>query len=98
MVSLVDIFLTEAGPMMEAIRTAVASGEAGKLEKAAHRLKGSVSIFGAITVSQTAFELEQQGRAGDLTKTSETAARLEQLMANLQPALKQFYSELQLSR
>lgn len=98
MASLVDIFLTEAAPMMEAIRTAVTSGDTGKLEKAAHRLKGSVSIFGANTVSQTALELEKQGRVGDLTKTSETVARLGQLMASLQPALKQFQSELQLSR
>jgi HPt (histidine-containing phosphotransfer) domain-containing protein len=98
MASLVKIFLTEASPMMEAILTAVKSGDAGKLEKSAHRLKGSVSIFGANTISQTALELEKQGHDGDLTKISETAARLEQQMASLQPALKQFHSELQLSR
>jgi HPt (histidine-containing phosphotransfer) domain-containing protein len=73
----------------------VKSNDAAKLEKAAHRLKGSVSIFCANTVSQTAFELEKIGREGDLTKAAETLARLEQQMADLQPVLKQFRNELQ---
>ena len=76
MTSLLDIFFSEARSMMEAVRTAVAKRDADKLEKAAHRLKGSVSIFGANTVSQTALELEKQGRGGDITKTAETAAQL----------------------
>ena len=95
MASLLDIFFTETPPMMDAIRNSVKSCDDGKLEKAAHRLKGSVSIFCANTVSQTAFELEKIGRAGDLTKATETLTRLEQQMADLQPALKQFRNELQ---
>lgn len=98
MASLVDIFLTEAAPMMEAIRSAVANGDPGKLEKAAHRLKGSISIFGVGIVAQTAFELEQQGRNRDLTQTPETMVRLEQQMKNLQLTLQKFQSELQQSR
>jgi len=95
MASLLDIFFTETGPMMEAIRTSVKCGDPGKIEKAAHRLKGSVSIFCADTVAQTALELERIGRGGDLTKANETLAHLEQQMADLQPALKQFRNELQ---
>jgi HPt (histidine-containing phosphotransfer) domain-containing protein len=95
MVSLLDIFFTETAPMMDAIRTSVRSGDPSKLEKAAHRLKGSVSIFCANTVSQTAFELEKIGREGDITKAAETLVRLEQQIADLQPVLKQFRNELQ---
>jgi HPt (histidine-containing phosphotransfer) domain-containing protein len=95
MTSLMNIFFNEAGPMMEAIRAAVGSNDSVKLEKAAHRMKGSVSIFGAHEVSQTAFELEKIGRSGDLMQVAATLNRLEQQMTSLQPALQQFLSELQ---
>ncbi len=95
MVSLVDIFFTEAGPMMAAIRAAVSGKDAENLEKAAHRLKGSVSIFCAEAVTQAAFELEKMGRSGDLGGAAATFARVEQLMGSLEPALKQFRNELQ---
>ena len=95
MASLVDIFFVEVGPMMASIRAAVASSDAEKLEKAAHRLKGSVSIFCAHTVTQAALELEKMGRGGNLATAGETFARVEQLMTALEPALKQFRTELQ---
>ena len=95
MVSLVDIFFVEAGSMMAGIRTALANQDAEKVEKTAHRLKGSVSIFCADAVTQAAFELERIGRSGNLTNATETFGRVEQLMAALEPALKQFRAELQ---
>jgi len=97
MCSLVHIFFTQAGPMMEAIRAAVVSHDPVQLEKAAHRLKGSISIFGSHLVWQTALELEQIGQTGDFTKAGETLDQLEQHMTNLQPVLKQFHRELQTS-
>ena len=95
MANLIEIFFVESGPMMEAIRAAVASRDTGKLEKSAHRLKGSVSVFGARTVSATAFELEKMGRGGDLTNVAEFLEQLEQQITSLQPALRQFHRELQ---
>jgi len=95
--SLVDIFFKEAGPMMVTIREAVTSHDPHKLEKSAHRLKGSVSVFAAHSVSQTAFDLEKMGRASDLSQVANTLARLEQQMTALQLELKQFHLELQTS-
>ena len=92
--NLMDIFSTQAGPMLEAVRSAVSSNDPDKLEKAAHRLKGSVSIFGAHSVSQAAFELEKMGREGNLTQMTSGLSQLEQHMTNLQSALKQFRREL----
>jgi two-component system, sensor histidine kinase and response regulator len=94
MASLVDIFFAESGPMMAAIRSAVANNEPEKLEKTAHRLKGSVSIFCADAVAQVALELEKMGRNRNLACAAPAFARLEQLMSSLEPALKQFRSEL----
>lgn len=95
MSSLVDIFFTEAGPMMEAVRAAVTHSDSEKLEKAAHRLKGSISIFCAEAATLTAYEMEKMGRGGDLSKACEALARLEEQMTGLKPALKQFRTELQ---
>ena len=95
MASLVDIFFIEAAAMMEAIRAAVAGSDPGKLEKAAHRLKGSVSIFCAEDATQAALALEKIGRDGDITNAAKAFVLLERQMANLQPALKQFRDELQ---
>jgi HPt (histidine-containing phosphotransfer) domain-containing protein len=95
MASLVDIFFAEAVPMMAALRAALATNDAEKIEKAAHRLKGSVSIFCADAVTQAAFDLEKIGRSGNLANAAETFSRVEQLMAELEPALKQFRAELQ---
>jgi HPt (histidine-containing phosphotransfer) domain-containing protein len=97
LVDLIDIFFDIAGPMMEAIRAAVATNDPVKLEKAAHRLKGSVSIFGAHTVSETAFELEKMGRAGNLSRAADTLGQLEQQAIYLKLSLKQFYCELRSS-
>ena len=93
--SLVEIFMSEAGPMMAAIRSAVAETNADKLEKAAHRLKGSVSVFGAHVVTQAALDLEKIGRSQDLSNAAESLARLEPLMASFQTTLQQFCHELQ---
>jgi HPt (histidine-containing phosphotransfer) domain-containing protein len=95
MASLVDIFFTQATVMMETIRAAVASGDPGKLEEAAHRLKGSVSIFCAEDTTEAALTLEKIGRDGDIKNAAKALALLEQQMAKLQPALKQFRDELQ---
>ncbi len=93
--SLVDIYFTEVGPMLAALRTAVSNRDPEKLEKAAHRLKGSVSIFCAEAVTQAAFEPEKMGRSGDLENVAATFARVEQLVGMLEPALKQLRSEVQ---
>jgi HPt (histidine-containing phosphotransfer) domain-containing protein len=95
MCSLIDIFLEQIGGMMDAIREAIKSGNADQLEKSAHRLKGSISIFSAETATQVAFELEKTGCSGDLQHASETLARLEQQITLFKPALENFRKELQ---
>jgi two-component system sensor histidine kinase/response regulator len=97
MSSLVDIFVIEAGPMMEAIRGAVKSAHPIQLENTAHKLKGSVSIFCAEAVLQTASAMEQMGRNLDFSNVTEALAQLEQQMASLRPALQHFKNELQAS-
>lgn len=68
----------EMGPgMLEDIKTALAAGDAQRLEKTAHTLKGTASNFGAHSVVQFARELEFMGRKGSLTGAGDKLAALE---------------------
>lgn len=63
LLQLSETFLQEAPPMMEDIKDAIQKKEYEALERAAHKLKGSISIFGAHMAAGTAQELEMIGRA-----------------------------------
>lgn len=73
---LVRIFLDDYPTSISAIKDAVHKGAPQDLERAAHTLKGAVSNFGADAVVKEAFELECQGRLGDLTHANENLQRL----------------------
>jgi HPt (histidine-containing phosphotransfer) domain-containing protein len=60
---LVDTLPTQ----LEAIRSAVAAGDAVALRAAAHRLRGSLVAFGVPGAVETARTLEAMGSSGDLT-------------------------------
>ena len=51
---LAAVFLEDSPRLMAAVRQAVAEGDPGRLERAAHSLKGSVANFGARAASEAA--------------------------------------------
>ena len=70
--------LRESAPVMLAdIREAVLAGDARKVERAAHRLRGSISLFRATDAISTATALEQMGRGGDVAGALGHCDRLE---------------------
>lgn len=71
------LFLEECPKLVFEIRTAIASGDAGALERAAHTLKGSVSNFAAQPASEAARRLELIGRTGHLQEAPEACGALE---------------------
>jgi CheY-like chemotaxis protein len=73
---LVDLFASEAALRMEQLAAALAGGDAGALEVAAHALRGSAGTIGAVAVSEGAAELERGAEAGDLTSAAERLAAL----------------------
>lgn len=76
--SLGEMFLVECPKMMDEIRKAVATQDAGKtLERFAHTLKGSADIFCAARVVQAASQLERIGRNGRLEDAEVAFANLE---------------------
>lgn len=85
----VGIFLTDSPDMLLAIRTAVTAGAANELMKAAHALKGSVSVFGAKSAVAAAQALESIGRSGQMGGSVEALAALEREMALVTFALQE---------
>ena len=58
---LIDTFLEEAPPMIDALRESLAGGQAEAFRRAAHSLKSNAGTFGALTLAAMARELELSG-------------------------------------
>ena len=90
---MVELFVKQSGPLLRAIGEAVATRNGAALEQSAHKLKGSIGNFGAQCAFQTAFELEQSGRAADFNRASEASARLAQQVEALNRAMAHYVNE-----
>jgi two-component system sensor histidine kinase/response regulator len=90
---LIDIFLAEAGRMLQAVSLAATSQDPVGLSRAAHELKGSVSIFGCPSTAEAALMLETMGRNHDLRNATEGLAKLNALMKNLEEVLHEWRQE-----
>jgi len=81
------LFLDDYPKSLSELHLAVASGDARRLERAAHGLKGSVSNFGARPAVDAAMELETMGRAQKLAEVEQVLNTLELALAALRPEL-----------
>lgn len=71
------IFMGEIEPRMDEIDRAINAGDAGRLQFAAHALRGSASSLSADRVSSSAGSLETIGRHGELSTASAAFATLQ---------------------
>jgi signal transduction histidine kinase/CheY-like chemotaxis protein/HPt (histidine-containing phosphotransfer) domain-containing protein len=78
---IIEVFLEDSGPLLHEVSEAVIAKKPANLERAAHKLKGSASIFGSPMVAQSAQSLETMGRNQDLSQAEEALAQLQQHMA-----------------
>jgi HPt (histidine-containing phosphotransfer) domain-containing protein len=81
------VFLEDYPNSLREIRAGIASADAGRMERAAHSLKGSVANFGARDAVACALKLEQMGRASRLQDCAGTLQELEQALASLHAEL-----------
>ena len=86
---LIGIFLVEAPRWLSELREAVARGRAADVKRLAHNLKGSLRLFGAKSVIDSSFLLEQMGRSGNLSGAAEACAALQTNIEQLMPILRQ---------
>src|SRR5262249_28041818 len=67
-------FAEECPRLLAEIRAAVSAGDAPRLRRAAHTLKGAVGTFGAREAFEAALRLETMGREGNLGGAEEVRA------------------------
>jgi two-component system sensor histidine kinase/response regulator len=84
---LIEVFFEDCPRMWQSVRDALSQGDALKLRRAAHTLKGSVGVFGAQAARAAAERLEQLARTGDLQSAAEAVAQLEAELERLKPTL-----------
>jgi HPt (histidine-containing phosphotransfer) domain-containing protein len=72
---------------MPELHQALAAGDAARLQRLAHSLKGAASLFGVAAVTEAAQALESLGKAKQLAGAAEGYGRLEQELGRLRAAL-----------
>ncbi len=91
------LFAEDCPRLLTDIRSAIATGDSGALECAAHTLKGCVANFGAEPAREAAFRLEMLGRSGDLRPAPEVCAVLEREVERFTAALLALARQLKLA-
>jgi signal transduction histidine kinase/CheY-like chemotaxis protein/HPt (histidine-containing phosphotransfer) domain-containing protein len=87
---IVSLFVEEYPKTMVEIRDAIEGGDAHRLNRAAHSLKGSVVNFGARYAFDLALRLEMMGKERELNKAGEVFSSLAEEMERLSSALEDF--------
>jgi HPt (histidine-containing phosphotransfer) domain-containing protein len=75
---ILEIFLESADDMISAVDAAVADGDAHRVERAAHSVKGALLNISADSVAERALRLEQAGRSGELELCSQLYEEMRQ--------------------
>jgi PAS domain S-box-containing protein len=88
-----DLLIEDSPGLMADIREAIEHGDAERLGRAAHTLKGAVSALSAQGAANLAFRLETLGREGDLEKAEGAYIDLDREMATLHDALRTLAKE-----
>jgi PAS domain S-box-containing protein len=81
------LFLEDCPRMLGAARAAIDRGDAPRLRRAVHALKGCICSFGAAAAVAAAQQLEALGEANDLSGAEEAYEALEQEIRRLEQAL-----------
>jgi HPt (histidine-containing phosphotransfer) domain-containing protein len=84
---LVELFTTEVPGMLAKIDSAIKCGSPSEMEKASHKLKGSMLQFSAHAAAAIARQMEESGRTGSMAGAEESFQKLRQEISVLQQAL-----------
>jgi two-component system sensor histidine kinase/response regulator len=89
-----SLFFDDSANLMGEIRDALKIGDAKKLERGAHTLKGSVSNFFAKGAYDAALKLEIMGREGKIGDAKAALSELDRQIERLVSALWTFAEEV----
>ncbi len=87
LVELVDMFLEDASLLLAKMRQGIERGDAEMLHHAAHILKSSCAMFGAMPLSRLCRELEAMGATGRMDGGAEKMAQVEAEYEQVEDAL-----------
>jgi CheY-like chemotaxis protein len=82
-----SLLIEDSPSMMTEIRQSIEDGDADRLRRAAHTLKGAVSALSARSAANLALRLETLGRDGNLEAASGAYVELDREMSSLHDAL-----------
>jgi CheY-like chemotaxis protein len=85
--NLIDIFLRDAPPRLEAMQQAIAANDAGQLKQAAHALKGSCASLGARRMAELCQILEERGGNANIGNATPFVELLQEEFAQVRRAL-----------
>lgn len=80
---LAEVFLQEGPEQLDAVAQAIDRQDAAGLAHSAHKIKGSLGVFGAPRAERAALALEQAGHAGDLSTVQEPYRTLSSVVGEL---------------
>jgi HPt (histidine-containing phosphotransfer) domain-containing protein len=86
----VEMLAGDGRGLMNDIRRAIDTGDAGAVGRAAHALKGMISNFCAPAAQEAALAVERGGKSGDLGAAPEAARELSERLEALITELEQF--------
>ena len=84
---LARLFCEDRPRILADLKEAVDRADSTRIERAAHRLKGSLSTLAATRAAGAAGTLEGMGRSGDLARIAEAWREMEREMERLEPEL-----------
>jgi CheY-like chemotaxis protein/HPt (histidine-containing phosphotransfer) domain-containing protein len=84
---LATAFRTDCARMTAEIQDALREGDAGKIRRPAHTIKGMVSFFAATSAVEATVRLETMAREGDLSRGGEVLATLTREIREIEAAL-----------
>ncbi len=87
---LADLFITQGPKEMHEVQEALQQGDASRLARAAHKLKGSVIQFNASGVVAAVKELDEVSRGGNLQAAAAAFAKLQPELDRFKHALEQW--------
>lgn len=83
LISMAKLFLQEGPRQLQAVLAQIESGDAPGIRESAHKLKGSVVIFGARKAETAALELERAANDNELSRVPEAWGALNREMKRL---------------
>jgi PAS domain S-box-containing protein len=98
MQQLIDLYLAQAGPMLDDLNEAIQTNSSGDVARIAHKLVGSSVSCGVEAFTRPLHELERLGLNGDLSKAPALFIDVRQKFPRVQSVLTQLRPSLQSSR